>query len=383
MRFGRISDLDRFERPSESGSILLEDERRFFQYRPVVVSNDPVARHQTPEIWNHVRYRHSTLIQEIGDCFVFGSNFVVDQGGNIFCDEMRFRRGAFEFYRGFIRGLSPDLPECVFSEGGLFLDWRRDALRNAIAIESPVYLLTPIEQDNWGRWLCQVLPRLEHIKQFDPDYRILIRCGAPWQRRFLQFCGVDPARIIEHDPGKIYRIRQLKMFRHSAVDFTASIKEMDIYARIAARFRKTGQSAKNIFLSRRNASLRNKNYRVLQNEDKFIEALKQLDFVSIDPEMHSIEEQISWLATAQNIVGLGGSAIFNAVFCRDDAHYITVESQPTFIATHTGLLASLSLWHGVVFGRPVDLDQCGVNAHANWTLDIDRAMSAIAQGLGR
>ena len=120
---------------------------------------------------------------------------------------------------------------------------------------------------------------------------------------------------------------------------------------------------------------------MLENEDKLIEELVKLNFVSFEPELHSLEEQIACFANARNLVGLGGSAIYNAVFCQDDARYITIESQPTFISGHTGLLASLSLWHGVVFGRPIDLTQCGVNAHASWTIDIDRAMSAISQGL--
>ncbi|WP_374545790.1 DUF563 domain-containing protein [Rhodoblastus sp.] len=380
--FGRVSDLDQVEAPSPLGSIILEEEQRFFQYHPVIVSNDVDANYEMPAIWDHVRYRHSTVIRHIRDCLVFGSNFVVDSEQNTFCDELSFRRGAFEFYNVFIRGLAPgNLPECIFSDGGLSLRWSSDPMQKAICIDEPVYLLTPIEHDNWGRWICQVLPRLEYVKRLDPDYKILIRCSASWQRQFLQFCEIDLSRVIEQDPTKIYKIKTLKSFQHNAVDFTVSLKEMDLYKKISSRFRKKDGSYENIFLSRRHIALRNGQYRVLENEDKLIERLEKLNFRCFEPELHSFEEQISCLSSARNIVGLGGSAIFNAVFCPDDARYITVESQPTFIATHTGFLASLSLWHGVIFGRPIDLAQCGVNAHANWTVDIERALQAISQAM--
>ncbi len=380
--FGRIPDLDRHELQAEFGATTLESERRFFHYRPQIVSNDPDANHSTPAVWEHVRFRQNMLIQEFSNCFVFGSNFIVDAEQNVFFDSLKFRRSGFEFYSRALRGASPaSMPECLFADGGMNVSWPKDAMREAIDIDEPVYLLTPIEPDNWGRWIRLVLPRLEYVKRLDPARKILLKCPSKWQKEFLAFCNIDPANVIDHDPTRIYHIRNLKMFRHNSVDLTVSFNDFERYGNIAERFRNRPDLPKNIYLGRKNLSSINPRYRVLENEEKFMAELKKLNFVCFEPELYTIEAKIAWFANAKNFVGLGGSSIYNSVFCRDDARYITVESQPTFLPTHTGLLASLALWHGVVFGRPVDLAQCGANAHANWTIDVDRAMGVISQGL--
>ena len=257
--FGRIRALDLPELPAEFGATTLEAERRFFHYRPLIVSNDPDANHRMPSIWDHVRHRQNTMVEEFSNCFVFGSNFVVDAEQNVYFDSLNFRRGGFEFYNRVIRGASPaPMPECVFADGGLTIHWPKDVMQAAVSIDDPVYLLTPIEPDNWGRWIRQVLPRLHYVKQLDPNYRILLRCAASWQTRFLQFCDIDPSRIIEHDPFKLYKIRSLKMFRHSSVDLTVSCNDMDFYQSIARKYRKIG-GQKKMYSCLDEASRRNTN----------------------------------------------------------------------------------------------------------------------------
>ncbi|HUW80311.1 MAG TPA: glycosyltransferase family 61 protein, partial [Acidocella sp.] len=132
-----------------------------------------------------------------------------------------------------------------------------------------------------------------------------------------------------------------------------------------------------IFVSRLSRSKANPNYRVLQNEQELAAMLGGLGFVTIEPETLPFEVQISIFAAAEQVVFLGGSGVFNAVFCAPDTSVVTIESSNTYIAAHTELLASLDLRYGIIFGREDPEDNS--EGHKRWTLDIPRAREELTR----
>jgi capsular polysaccharide biosynthesis protein len=114
---------------------------------------------------------------------------------------------------------------------------------------------------------------------------------------------------------------------------------------------------------------------VLQNEAELAAMFESVGFETVEPESLSFEEQITWFSGAEQVVFLGGSGIYNTVFCAPGTRVVTIESSDKFVGLHLNLLASLGFRYGVVFGKedPTDTSE----AHRRWTVDVPRVHDAI------
>ena len=113
----------------------------------------------------------------------------------------------------------------------------------------------------------------------------------------------------------------------------------------------------------------------LQNEAALAEALEAIGFVTVEPELLTIKQQLALFSKAEVVVSPGGSGIFNAAFCPPEARIVTIESSTKYVGTHAAMLASLGLRHGIIFGCE---DLTDPNAyHKRWTLDIKPAIQII------
>jgi capsular polysaccharide biosynthesis protein len=104
-------------------------------------------------------------------------------------------------------------------------------------------------------------------------------------------------------------------------------------------------------------------------------ALEAIGFVTVEPELLTVAQQVGLFSKAEVVVCPGGSGIFNAAFCPPSARFITIESSGRYINTHAGVFASLGMRHGIIFGREDTTDTTDI--HKRWTLDIPPAIEAI------
>lgn len=357
----------------------MEDEERFFHYRPAIVAAAGPAAPAPSPAWNSVRERHSTGLARVENATVFGACFVGDPEGRCHCDTQMFRAGAFEFYDAHLKAAHPGAhPRFAWdaTQDRLDIVWTQPP--TVVELEAPVTLLTPIEPDNWARWLVQILPRLIQARDAGAPQRFLVRARSPWQRALLAFLGATDEAVIDHDPGLVYRARDLTFFQSSVTDLTVSRREWEIGRDVRSRCVKAagGGYPERIFVSRLSAAKRHPHYRVLQNEVELIAGMEALGYAVVEPELLSFEEQVRIFARARVVACLGGAALFNTLFCDERAKVITIESQPTFITSHTGFLASMGLWHGVIFGEPIDPQT--TDPHAPWRVDIDTVLQTLA-----
>jgi capsular polysaccharide biosynthesis protein len=163
---------------------------------------------------------------------------------------------------------------------------------------------------------------------------------------------------------------------YSESNMTISAAERANFYEIVATCGKRGIYPRKIFVSRLSRSAAQPNYRVLRNEAELATALEALGFTVIEPEAHPLEVQIGMFAAAEQVVFLGGSGVYNAVFCAPDSSVLTIESTDIYAGAHTEMFASLRLRHGVIFGQEDRTDP--QPHHRRWTLDIGRAIAAIA-----
>jgi capsular polysaccharide biosynthesis protein len=240
-----------------------------------------------------------------------------------------------------------------------------------------VFLATPIEADNWGRWMVSGIPALHHWRQHAQDKVLFCRCNAAWQKEIMRFLDIDPEAVMAHDVTRPYFCHSLQTLQYSQADFAVSDNEKALFQELADRCMRTGDgpTPERVFLARLSISQKHPHYRVLQNEAELAEGLAARGYAVVEPEQLSVPDKIRLLAGARSIVATGGAGLFSAVFCRPGATVVTLESSGHFVIDHTRMLASLRHRVGVIFGRQDPADPQPV--HKRWTIDVPKALAAI------
>jgi capsular polysaccharide biosynthesis protein len=163
---------------------------------------------------------------------------------------------------------------------------------------------------------------------------------------------------------------------YSVTNMTISAAERANFFEMVASHHVAGlERPRKLFVSRLSRSKANPNYRVLQNEAELAAILETLGFATIEPETLPFARQIALFGAAEQVVFVGGSGVYNAVFCAPGTSVVTIESSDTYILGHTELLSSLGLRYGVIFGRedPEDLS----TSHRRWSVDVEAVRSVL------
>jgi hypothetical protein len=320
---------------------------------------------------------HGSYLVRYEDALLFGPNNLVTLDGCWSCETRQNKNYIIPYmHADFYNRMFPG-PKPIVEFSGLptRLDTSNLRLEDVEIIEEPIFLATPLEPPIWGRWIATVLPKLMHYGQHAPNRRFFCYAPLPWQQDFLKTAGLPEESLLRHDPGRTFICRDIMTVEFSELDLFISLAERANLLKIILKNEPVDPSPPKIFLSRLSRSRANPHYRALQNEAALAEALEAIGFVTIEPELLTFKQQLALFAKAEVVVCPGGSGIFNAAFCPPSARIVTIESSTKYIGTHAGMLASLGLRHGIIFGRE---DATDPNAyHKRWTLDIKPAIQII------
>lgn len=325
---------------------------------------------------------HETRLVQRDDVMLFGQNHLIDTAGRWNCESIAFPHQYIEFYRApfydlFYPGQKPTIVDGQNGEGySLIID--HSLSKSAILLPDPVFLVTPLEPDNWGRWLCTVLAKLHLVRstQIDKSLKILCRRQKSWQNKIIEFMGFSCDSILDHDPGRTYICNSVTTSIYSAADFAPTAAERDLFSHIVERCAaQDDQIGERIFVSRAEQSKRSPHYRVLSNEAELSARLADIGFTSIEPEQFTFEEQVHIFSRAKVVVGLGGSGMFNTIFCHPGTTVIDLESSTDFVSDHARLFAAMDLDYAVIFGKQDENDPNPV--HKRWEVDVSSACEAI------
>jgi hypothetical protein len=259
--------------------------------------------------------------------------------------------------------------ELVFPEGAL------DEIR---VIDEPVFLATPLEPDNWGRWIAEVIPKIQYYVSANAGRRLLCRASRPWQSQLLNFLGVKSEDIICHEPGQSYICEDVETLSYSASDMTVSEREVGCFAALRERCSEYDSEfprVSKLFVSRRGHSERYPRYRVLQNETELIEQLSAVGFTAVNPEERPFHEQVKLFSEADVVVGLGGAAMYNTLFCPSTTPIVTIEANEIYVRPHSRLFSSSKHRYGIVIGSEDRSDASP--SHKRWSVDVPRSVQAI------
>jgi hypothetical protein len=273
---GRIFDLPDTDDRVAGLSEVIEQETAWRQPLPDFVLD--LSGGRIPDWIAPSGKLHGSYLCRHRAALVFAQNSTLDVGGTWGCETQRFRT---QFMAAFARagyaamypGAKPDIRQV---DGAWRLSVDNLKPDDVERIDEPVFLATPLEPDNWGRWVATVMPKAMSFLRLADGSRFFCRIARPWQKTVLNDLGITDDRILGHDPGRTYLCRDIATIRYSATSMTVSAEERLIYAGLAERWRPAMAlpAGEKLFVSRLSRSLRRPNYRALQNEAALIAALE-------------------------------------------------------------------------------------------------------------
>ncbi len=326
---------------------------------------------------------HSTHVARYRDQYLFGFHHLhalIGPDGEFNCQEIDNYPGRLNHHLAHLPPPEYVVPDITRDGPGYRFSLDRLSEDTVTQLDGPVFFGSPIEPANWGMWILNGLANAAAFVAAGQVGHFLCYAPSDWQKRLLLFMGVSPDKLIEQTPWRTYRCAEIALHQYSMVDLVPDEAARAIFRNIANRCntRSQAQTPPKIFISRRTVTQASGGqYRALQNEDHLIETLARLGFVVVEPELLPFEEQVRIFSNARFIIGLGGAAMFNAVFAAPGTNVISIESTTAFARNHARMFASLDLNYGFIFG---DQNQSAGNyPHNPWTINVPGVVQAISR----
>ena len=325
---------------------------------------------------------HSTHVGRYRDQHLFGFHHLhalIGRDGEFNCQEIDNYPGRLAHHVSHLPPAECIIPDIRWDGQGYRVSLDRLVEGAVTRLDGPVFFGSPIEPANWGMWLLNGLANAAAFVAAGQVGHFLCYAPLDWQKRLLWFMGMNPDRLVEQAPWRTYRCAEVALHQYSMIDLVPDEAARAIFRNIVGRCgRGQAPTPARIFVSRRTITRQSGGqYRALRNEDQLIETLERVGFTVIEPELLPFEEQVRIFSNARFIVGLGGAAMFNAVFAAPETTVVSIESTAAFARNHARLFASLDLNYGFIFGEQ---DRSGGNyPHNPWTVDVPGVAQAISR----
>jgi capsular polysaccharide biosynthesis protein len=117
--------------------------------------------------------------------------------------------------------------------------------------------------------------------------------------------------------------------------------------------------------------------RKLIEEQELIDGFIARGFTVIEPADMSVTRQIASFVNADIVAGLGGSGMFNTVFCKPGTRVIDLESSDAYLAAHSNLFSSAGLDYSIITGRE---DPNDPNMYRKgWSIGVENTLRVVDQ----
>ncbi|NJR22921.1 MAG: tetratricopeptide repeat protein [Richelia sp. CSU_2_1] len=226
-------------------------------------------------------------------------------------------------------------------------------------IHGKVAVLSGLSGNVYFHWMVDVLPRIELLRRSgwnlgEIDWFLVNSYRHEFQRESLRILGIPEAKVLESDRFPHLQADELIVPSFPgylgwpsgwAIDFLRREFLPGIGGRSSSRVSLTN-FPKRIYISRSKAR-----YRRVLNEADVVEVLAKYGFVSVLPELMSLEEQIACFAGAEAIVAAHGSGLTNTVFCTAGTKVIELVSPHYISHYYWGISQYLQLEHYFLTGE--------------------------------
>lgn len=185
--------------------------------------------------------------------------------------------------------------------------------------------LTHVFSKNYYHWMYEVIPRIHLIQQSgQPVDRFIVNMEPeqPYQLETLHRFGLDPKKLLRTYSDFHVQAERLIV----PVQPTFPTKwGYDFLRKIFLKESNT-PAHKRIYISRKWS-------RKITNEDQLMSILSRYNFVKVELESLSVEEQVDLFSSAEAIISVHGAALTNLTFCRPGTKVLEIFS-PNYVIAH-------------------------------------------------
>lgn len=244
-----------------------------------------------------------------------------------------------------------------------------------VTIDETVICLGSNEAPNYGSFIFRMFPKLLQVARLPQNLKILVPQYFDNLMPFLELAGIEKDRLIPQYLDHIYFIKRAIVPSMRNRDLFLDDETLGFYDAVRARHG-IQTPTRRIYISRRafSGSLA-AGRRVMTNESDVIALLEGFGFEVTEPEKLSPLEQIRLFSSAAVVVGAGGSAMFNTVFCHPGTSLIDIEAEPHWVGGHMRIFRSRGLRFGIFEGTPTVQDFS--TPHIPFTVDTVRLRSRL------
>ncbi|MCU0543997.1 MAG: tetratricopeptide repeat protein [Oscillatoriaceae cyanobacterium Prado104] len=219
-------------------------------------------------------------------------------------------------------------------------------------IQGKVAVLSGLSGNVYFHWMVDVLPRIELLRRSgwdlgEIDGFLVNSYQHDFQRESLRVLGIPEAKVLESDRATHLRADELIVPSFPGYLGWPSGWAIDFLRREFL----PGSGGRSNFPKRIYISRSKARYRRVLNEEDVVEVLAKFGFVSILPELMSLEEQIACFAGAEAIVAAHGSGLTNTVFCQPGTKIIELVSPHYISHYYWGISQYLQLEHYFLTGE--------------------------------
>jgi capsular polysaccharide biosynthesis protein len=246
-----------------------------------------------------------------------------------------------------------------------------------VNVNETVCLLSSQEHWNYGSVLLKEIPKLLILRRLGLSGLPIMSPVSPWHRELLEIFGAT--NIVAHNRNDSYYFKTLIIPSQKTQSFYCGQDVVEMFDEIAGEIgaRLPTPGAPLLYVSRISQGKSRPNYRRCVNEEDLANCLLRLGFIVVEPESHSVRDQIGIFRSARFVVGPGGAGMFNTLFCRPGTDILSLEPLETWIWQHCNLFGSMRHRYGLVTGGAIADDPEPVQK--SWKADISVVMRRVEE----
>ena len=229
-------------------------------------------------------------------------------------------------------------------------------------------LLSLDSGSNYFHWLCQLLPRIKLLSDYDLNYSKINGILIPHisdniiSESFSKL-KVPQKLCINQKQSHIYNFKQM---------IVPSRPNRHIYfTQWSLDFLKSTFLKKDYKQNLKLYIFRDPKYgRSIINNNEVWHFLKKMGYIKVDPDGISISKQAKLFNKASHVIGSHGASLANLSFCQPNTKVIEFFNQNYITPLYWNLCNILKLKYGYLISRNKDINQ-STNKRKNLYIDID------------
>jgi capsular polysaccharide biosynthesis protein len=254
------------------------------------------------------------------------------------------------------------LPDGLFAQETVYLlkflkehpSYKRHKIGRTERLKGRYFCIPMIWYNSYYHWLCEILPRLQHLVEEAPeDLKFIIPNKLEdYQLETLHILDINPDRCIEMPPSQVIEVEELYYCPPGAFTGWHECNSTQWLASKLLRhygIKQDIKGSRRLFISREKTPER----RIVNRDDLYKKCLEPLGFEMFIPEDLPFEQQLSLYNQANVIVAAHGTGLANMIFTAPGATVVELFNQDIIRPYYWSLSQCMNHHYHAMIGQSV------------------------------